>query len=71
MENAVDFEVENHGTIFLFRPITKAAQVWCDEHLPEDAPMFGTAYAVEHRYIRPIVEGVLADGYNVNHAMWR
>jgi hypothetical protein len=63
--NKPDFEVQNEGSIYLLRPMSEGARIWCAEHLPEDAPRFGVAYAVEHRYIRDIVEGVMADGYNV------
>ena len=31
----VDFEVENHGSLFLFRPITDAALAWVEDHLPQ------------------------------------
>ena len=58
-----DFEVRNEGSIFLLRPITEAAQIWCDEHLPEDAQLWGASYVIEHRYIRPIVEALVAEGY--------
>ncbi len=58
-----DFTVTDHGTIFLLRPNTPAAQAWMDEHLQaEQYQMFGTAVAVEHRYIADIVEGIQADG---------
>jgi hypothetical protein len=66
-ENEVDndFEVENHVSIFLLRPLTKAAQVWCDEHLPQDAQKWANAYVVEHRFIGDVVEGLQADGYSI------
>ena len=60
-----DVNVENHGTIFLLRPLNGNARCWCEEHLPEDAPMFGNAYAVEHRYIADIVAGIQNDGLEV------
>jgi len=70
-ENTVDkqpdFEVQNHGSIYLLRPLTEAARDWCNDNLPDDAPTFGHAYAIEHRYIRDIVEGALADGLSVDH----
>jgi hypothetical protein len=43
----MDFVVENHGTIFLLRPITDAAKDWIDQHLPEDSQRFGDAVVVE------------------------
>jgi hypothetical protein len=32
-----DFFVENHGSIFLLRPVTAAGFAWVSEHIPEDA----------------------------------
>lgn len=61
----MDFKVENHGSIFLLQPLSEAAQAWCAEHLPEDAQMMGSAYAVEHRYIADIVAGIQNDGLEV------
>jgi hypothetical protein len=60
-----DFYCTNHGSIYLLRPLTGAAHDWADEHLPEDGPRMGLAFAVEHRYIGAIVDGILADGLTV------
>jgi hypothetical protein len=60
--NGPDFLVENHGTIFLLQPLTPAARLWIDEHLPPDHLTFGPAVCVEHRFIRDIVTGILGDG---------
>jgi hypothetical protein len=64
-EAALDFRVENHGSIFLLQPLTPAANSWVDEHLPEDRLTFGGAVCVEHRYIRDIVTGIIGDGLSV------
>jgi hypothetical protein len=53
-----DFFAENHGSIFLLRPVTPAGFAWVSEHIPEDAQFFGEAVCVEHRYIADIVEGI-------------
>jgi hypothetical protein len=60
-----DFGVENHGTIYLLRPLTERAVTWVNEHLPEDAQWFDDAVAVEHRFIHDIVVGVVTDGLRV------
>jgi hypothetical protein len=60
-----DFRVENHGTLFLLRPLTPAAGSWVKENLPEDRLTFGHAVVVEHRYIADIVHGAQADGLEV------
>jgi predicted thioesterase len=60
-----DFTVENHGTIYLLRPLTQAAREWVEANLPDDRQTFGTAVAVEHRYIADIAQGILNDGLTV------
>jgi hypothetical protein len=60
-----DFAVENHGTIFLLRPLTTAARVWVDENIGQDngfQPYFPAALVIEHRFIQSIVEGARRDG---------
>jgi hypothetical protein len=57
-----DFIVENHGSIFLLRPLTPAAHSWIESNLPEDRLTFGNAVVVEHRYIAEIVRGAQTDG---------
>jgi hypothetical protein len=66
-ENAmrIDFDLSGHGTLYLFRPLTRAAHAWVNEHLPADATWFGGAIVVEHRYIGDIVCGAAADGLRV------
>jgi hypothetical protein len=49
-------------TVYLLRPLTPAAFNWIEEHIPEDAQRLVNAIAVEHRYIGPIAEGILAYG---------
>jgi hypothetical protein len=58
----MDFNVSNHGSIWLLQPVSVAAQQWVADHIPEDAPTIGTAVAVEHRFIDNIVAGFRADG---------
>jgi hypothetical protein len=60
-----DCFVENHGSIFLLRPVTPAGFAWVSEHIPEDAQFFGEAVCVEHRYIADIVEGIRDSGLEV------
>ena len=59
-----DFQIENHGSIFLVRPLNPNAQTWVDEHIGFDngfQPYYPTV-VVEHRYIGAIAEGIIADG---------
>lgn len=60
-----DITVTNHGTIFTFVGETDSGSEWLADHLPEDCPMMGGAYCVEHRYARDIAKGAQADGLDV------
>ena len=63
-----DFE-QNGSSIYLLVPLTPAAQEWIDEFLPEDAQRLGTSIAIEHRYIDPIIDGVLDAGLESDFAV--
>jgi hypothetical protein len=48
-----------------FHPLSQSARSWIEENLPSDAQWFGSAVAIEHRYIWPILEGIQNDGLAV------
>ena len=60
-----DFLCENHGSVFLLRPLNQSAQSWVEENLQSDAQWFGGGVVVEHRYIWAILEGIQNDGLAV------
>ena len=51
-----DFEVENHGTIFLIRPTSEAGGDHFAELDPWQHTFFGRSLGVEHRFIDEVVE---------------
>jgi hypothetical protein len=62
-----DFVLENHGSIFLLKPLTPSAISWIEDHIGQDngyQPYFPTV-VVEHRYIADIVAGIQNDGLAV------
>ncbi len=61
----IDFESSGHGTLYLLRPVSRAANAWVEEHPPADATWWCGAVVVEHRYIGDIVRGAVADGLRV------
>jgi hypothetical protein len=61
-KNAPDISVSNHGTIFLFQPLTEAAKEWINLHVPSDATYFAGSLCVEHRYAYDLAEGMANDG---------
>jgi hypothetical protein len=54
--------------VSLLWPISNAGVVWASEHLPEDALTWGSAIAIEHRYVEPILQGIAEDGLVVGAA---
>jgi hypothetical protein len=60
-----DFAVENHGTIILLQPLTRAATEWIANNLPADRLHYAGAVVIEPRYLAAIVEGIRADGLEV------
>ena len=61
-----DFLCENHGSIFLLRPLTAKAKSWVEEHIGDNGyqPYYPTV-VVEPRYIADIVTGIQNDGLAV------
>jgi hypothetical protein len=61
-----DFQVEDHGSIRLLRPLTDAARAWIDTHLSHpETQRLGEAVAIEPRYVDAIVSGIVSDGLTV------
>jgi hypothetical protein len=54
--------VENHGSLTLIRPHTRAARDWIRDNVEDTAHYFGAALAVEPRYVPRLVEGMIAAG---------
>lgn len=61
-----DVLVENHGTIFMFTPMTPAARAWVEEHVQlESWQWLGGSFSVEHRFAQNLAQGMMADGLEV------
>jgi hypothetical protein len=60
-----DFAVSNHGAIVLLQPLTRAATEWAASNLPADRLTYGSAVAIEPRYLADIVDGIRANGLEV------
>jgi hypothetical protein len=57
-----DVLVSNVGTLYAFCPLTLRAKDWIDEHVQDDAPWFGHALVVEHRFAWGLAQGMKDDG---------
>lgn len=60
---ATDVVVQNHGTVFLFIPVTPAAENWIRQWV-DDGYEAG-ALTVEHRFVEDIAVGMINDGLEV------
>ena len=57
-----DFKVEHHGTIALVTPMNECASAWWRKHVVSPSwARFGEAYAVEPRFVQPILDGAEAE----------
>lgn len=61
-----DFEIENHGSIFLFRPLNDNASEHIRERTGEEAQWFGGALVVEHRYAKEMAENLYEAGFKLS-----
>jgi hypothetical protein len=58
-----DLLVENHGSIFLLRPITSVGQDWLKKNvIGEETQAFGNAVGCEPRFVTNIVIGARGEG---------
>ena len=55
------FNVENHGSIMLVRPLTADVEAWLRAHT--EGMWFGNALVVEPRYVMDLVEGLIEEGF--------
>ena len=62
----MDVQVDGGGTVYLVTPITTLAKEWVQQHLAlEGWQWLGGGFAVEHRFIANLVQGMRADGLKV------
>ena len=60
-DDKVDFQIVNHGTLYLLYPNTRRAKQWVKENLPQDHVKYADASVVEPRYIDDILDRIRAD----------
>jgi hypothetical protein len=61
----VDFVARDHGSIWLFTPLTPAAFAFLSAHIQEDVQYFGDSLAVECRFVEDLVHGLTEHGLKV------
>jgi hypothetical protein len=60
-----DILIENHGSLFLLRPISSIGHDWLDANIQPDALKFDGGVVCEPRYVSDIVLGARTDGLGV------
>ena len=60
-DDKMDFQIVNHGTLYLLYPNTRRARQWVKDNLPQDHVKYADASVVEPRYIDDILDGIRAD----------
>jgi hypothetical protein len=64
-ESAMDVKFENHGSIWLARPLTEAGLTWVKDNIAGDAQWWARGVVVEPRYVADLVHGMTEDGLEV------
>tara|TARA_R100001530_G_scaffold6526_2_gene7604 strand:- start:287 stop:496 length:210 start_codon:yes stop_codon:yes gene_type:complete len=57
-----DIQLEDHGSLWLLRPMSEDGTTWLDQNIGDEARMLGAAVVVEPRYVEDITEGMINDG---------
>lgn len=59
-----DVIIENHGTIFMFQPMTEQAENWIGNNVAD--PMFlGSVLCCEHRFAEDLANGMIESGLSL------
>jgi hypothetical protein len=61
----VDFSLHDEGSISILFPLTAGAVRWIADNLPPDAMTWCGGTVIEHRFVAPVVAGILDDGLEV------
>lgn len=68
-EHVIDFSLSyDGGTVALLTPLTDAGREWIAEHVIGETTYLGPSLAVEHRYLSPLLDGILSDGLAIAEA---
>jgi hypothetical protein len=63
----LDLVFENHGSLFLIRPLSESGQQWLDENVGDENTLtFGGAIVCEPRYVEAIFLGAKEAGLAVS-----
>ena len=58
-----DFRVRNHGSIWMFTPLSEAAKAEVESMQVEDWQWHGGSFGVDHRPARVLVQALQLNGF--------
>ena len=62
-----DFRIQPEGNLCIIWADSEAALLWCYDNLPEEVDRWcANGFAIETRYIEPVVAGMERDGLTMN-----
>jgi hypothetical protein len=64
-QTVIDVQVENHGSLMLFQPLTETARTWITDNVGDEVTFFCGALVVEPRYAGNLFDGMVNDGLEV------
>ena len=67
MDRELDFVASDHGKIFLLRPATAKAQVWCERELEGEVNTWKGSYIIPESSICSVLNAVVEDRLEVDH----
>ena len=60
-----DVQIEDHGTVILFRVLNEYSDVWLHENVSPDSHWFGDTLLVERRFAAQLVAAIREAGFAV------
>jgi hypothetical protein len=64
-----DVIVLDGESVVVFTPISGDAEEWFAKHLPSDCPRLGAGFAVERRYVLPLLRGMERRGLRLQRVV--
>jgi hypothetical protein len=60
-----DISIRNHGSVVVLTGVTPEGRAWLTDNIDPDAMRWGNGFAVEPRYVGPILDGAADAGLEI------
>jgi hypothetical protein len=64
----LDFVVRDVGSLVILDPLNDAATSWAEGRLEESVMRWGSGFVIEPRYLPPIIQALLVEGFGLEEA---